>query len=129
MPDAPLPGGASPEPPSRPTVARVVPDVTGLDRPFDYIVPPALATRVQIGTLVRVSLARRRIGGWVTALGAPDPSLPVERLLPIAKVTGIGPSAEIISLAAWAGHRWAGRLRAGLPHARAYRNPRLLSDM
>ncbi|MEO6123350.1 MAG: hypothetical protein ABIR32_06540 [Ilumatobacteraceae bacterium] len=92
-------------------VARVVPDLTGLDRHFDYLVPDALSDRVQIGTLVRISLNRRRVGGWVVALGPPDPAVSIDRLLPIAKVTGVGPGEEIFRLAAWAGRRWAGRLR------------------
>ncbi|HEY4331169.1 MAG TPA: hypothetical protein VGM78_01315, partial [Ilumatobacteraceae bacterium] len=95
-------------------VARVVPDVTGLDRQFDYIVPDALRDRVALGTLVRVSLAGRRVGGWVVALGPPDPDLAVDRLLPIAKVTGVGPAADIIELARWATRRWAGRMRSFL---------------
>lgn len=94
-----------------PLVARVVPDLTGLDRQFDYLVPEALSAHVQIGSLVRISLNGRRVGGWVVALGAPDPVMPLDRLLPIAKVTGIGPTQEIIDLAEWAAVRWAGRLR------------------
>ncbi len=92
-------------------VARVVPDLTGLDRQFDYLVPEQLRSRVQVGTLVRISLNRRRVGGWVVALGPPDPSVAIDRLLPISKVTGIGPPPEILRLAAWAGRRWAGPLR------------------
>lgn len=92
-------------------VARVVPDVTGLDRQFDYLVPEQMSGRVGIGTLVRVSLAGRRVGGWVVSLGPPDPHVPPDRLLALAKITGIGPGKDIIDLARWAGHRWAGRLR------------------
>ena len=101
---------ASPDP----VVARVIPDLTGLDRQFDYLVPPELLARVGIGTQVRVSLAGRRIGGWVVSLGAPDADLGVERLLPIAKITGYGPAQPLFDLAAWAVPRWAGRLRAFL---------------
>ena len=95
-------------------VARVAPDLTGLDRQFDYLVPDSLRATAQIGSLVRVSLNGRRIGGWIVALGPPAADLPVDRLLPIAKVTGVGPSPSIIDLAAWATHRWAGRTRAFL---------------
>ena len=97
-----------------PVVARVIPDLTGLDRQFDYLVPPALVAQVGIGTQVRVSLAGRRIGGWVASIGGPDPKMGVERLLPIIKVTGYGPSQPLFDLAAWAVPRWAGRLRAFL---------------
>ena len=44
-------------------VARVVPDVTGLDKQFDYIVPDTMRSRVVSGTLVRVPLHGRRAGG------------------------------------------------------------------
>jgi primosomal protein N' (replication factor Y) len=94
-------------------VATVLPDVTGLDKSFDYLVPPELIGSIRIGSRVRVALAGRRIGGWVTRLAAADardPDDPVEvsidRLVPIAKWSGHGPDAEILSLAEWAAVRW-----------------------
>ncbi|CAB4896773.1 unannotated protein [freshwater metagenome] len=98
-------------------VARVVPDVTGLDRQFDYLVPDQLRARVGLGALVRVSLHGRRIGGYVVGLGPPDPTIATDRLLPILKVTGFGPGQDIIDLARWACVRWAGPLRAFLVSA------------
>ncbi len=93
-------------------VARVVPDVTGLDKQFDYLVPEPLRARVAVGSMVRVSLQGRRVGGWVVSLGPPDGSVAVDRLVPLAKWSGIGPSQDIIDLARWASLRWgAGRLR------------------
>ena len=93
-------------------MARVVPDVTGLDKQFDYVVPDAWRGDVRAGTVVRVGLAGRRVGGWVVAVGPPDPDVPAAKLRPLAKVTGHGPSAELIDLAAWASRRWAAsRLR------------------
>ncbi len=86
-------------------VATILPDVTGLDKEFDYVVPDDLTTRIQVGSLVRVDLHGRRIGGWVSALRLGDPA----GLKPIAKITGIGPSAEIFALARWAAVRWAAR--------------------
>lgn len=54
----------------------------------------------------------RRVGGFVVALGAPDPAIALERLKPITKITGVGPGPDIHELAAWAGVRWgAPRLR------------------
>jgi len=95
-----------------PLVARVVPDVTGLDKQFDYLVPEPLRASMAIGSLVRVPLHGRRVGGWVVALGAPDPAVPLERLVEIAKWSSWGPSAEVIELAEWAMVRWgAPRLR------------------
>ena len=98
--------------PSSLLVARVVPDVTGLDKQFDYLVSDALRDHVAVGSMVRVPLHGRRVGGWIVSLGPPDWSIAVHRLVPLAKWSGIGPSAEIIDLAGWASRRWgAGRLR------------------
>ena len=93
-------------------VARVVPDVTGLDKQFDYLVPEPLRSSVAVGSMVRVPLHGRRVGGWVASLGPPDGSVALDRLVALAKWSGIGPSTEIIDLARWAALRWAaGRLR------------------
>lgn len=89
------------------TVARVLPDVAGLDKTFDYAVPEG--TPVALGSLVRVVLHGRRVRGWVVAVD-PDDTHPGP-LEPIAKLTGVGPSAELIGLAEWAAVRWAGRRR------------------
>jgi primosomal protein N' (replication factor Y) (superfamily II helicase) len=98
-------------------VATVVPDVTGLDKVFDYLVPSHLADRVDLGSMVRVPLAGRRVGGWITALGDRT-DVDVGKLQPIAKVSGRGPSDEVIRLGEWAAHRWgAGRLRPFLVSA------------
>ncbi len=103
--------------------ATVLPDVSGLDKRFDYLVPESLAGSVTVGSMVRVPLHGRRVGGWVLRVGAPDPSVAQDRLLPIASWSGHGPSPEMIELAEWAAHRWAaGRLRPLLatasPHVR-----------
>ncbi len=92
------------------TVARVLPNITGLDKQFDYLVPPAVADGVVVGAVVRVELHGRRVGGWVVALDPPD-ALDEADLKPIAKVTGVGPAADVIELAEWASIRWAARLR------------------
>jgi primosomal protein N' (replication factor Y) (superfamily II helicase) len=98
--------------PSSLLVARVVPDVTGLDKHFDYIVPEPLRARVAVGSMVRISLQGRRVGGWVVALGAPDGAIAIDRLVALAKWSGVGPSEEVIDLGRWASQRWgAGRLR------------------
>jgi primosomal protein N' (replication factor Y) len=89
------------------TVARVLPNVAGLAKTFDYAVPDGLA--VGVGALVRVPLHGRRVGGWVVALDPPD--VHPGSLEPVAKVTGVGPSGELIALAEWASVRWAGRMR------------------
>ncbi len=102
--------------------ATVVPDVTGLDKRFDYIVPDHLRDHIVVGSIVRVPLHGRRVAGWVVRVGAPDPHLAGDRLLPIAAWSGFGPSGEVIELASWAAHRWAaGRLRPLLSTASPHR--------
>ncbi|HEX4980389.1 MAG TPA: hypothetical protein VFV63_01770 [Ilumatobacteraceae bacterium] len=90
-------------------VARVLPNVTGLDKQFDYLVPERFAALVAIGTIVRVPLHGRRVGGWVTALD--EPQVDPAALKELTGVTGAGPSADLIALAEWAGVRWAARRR------------------
>ena len=59
-------------------VARVLPNVTGLDKQFDYLVPERFEASVTIGTLVRIPLHGRRVGGWVD--GARRAGRSIERL-------------------------------------------------
>jgi primosomal protein N' (replication factor Y) len=90
-------------------VVRVIPDVTGLDKEFDYLVPDGVDA--PIGTRVRVPLHGRRVTGWVVAVDPAD-ALDTERLRPLVTVTSRGPAAELVELAGWASVRWAaGRLR------------------
>jgi primosomal protein N' (replication factor Y) len=90
-------------------IARVLPDVTGLDKQFDYLVPDELVDGIDVGAMVRVELHGRRVGGWVVALDAAPKAVDVASLKPIAKLTGRGPGAELIDLAGWASTRWAAR--------------------
>ena len=88
----------------------VLPDVAGLDKQFAYSVPPEMADEVRVGTVVRIPLHGRRVGGWVVAVDV-DPPAGVQ-LRPIAKVTGWGPPPDLVALARWAAWRWAGRTSA-----------------
>ncbi len=91
-------------------IARVVPNVSGLDKQFDYLIPEQLSADVRVGTIVRVELHGRRIGGWVASISdTPSEQASRASLKPIAKVTGHGPSGELFELAEWASVRWAGR--------------------
>lgn len=98
-------------------VCRVRPDLPALDRTFDYLVPEAMGAAVTVGTIVRVPLHGRRVRGWVVA----DDVVPDTegRLLPVAKVVGAGPPAEVMDLCRWVAWRWAGPevlvLRAASP--------------
>ena len=44
-------------------VVRVLPDVKGIEKTFDYLVPDKLRAHVRVGSLVRIDLNRRRAGG------------------------------------------------------------------
>ena len=105
-------------------VARVLPNVTGLDKQFDYLVPERLAALVTLGTIVRIPLHGRRVGGWVMDLG--EPQVDPDSLKEIAAVTGAGPSTDLIELAEWAGVRWAARRRHFLSAASPERAVRQL---
>ena len=52
-----------------PRICRVAPDVTAVERVFDYLVPDTLASLIRVGTIVRVPLHGRRVRGWVVADG------------------------------------------------------------
>ena len=107
--------------PSMTRVVRVSPDVTGLDKEFDYLVPDGLDAPV--GTRVRVPLHGRRVAAWVVAADPPDAG--VSRASPRASgrggtvalrevlaVSSRGPAPELVELARWAAVRWASvRLR------------------
>ena len=93
-------------------VARVVPDVTGIDKIFDYLVPDVLGDQVRIGVRVRVPLHGRNVAGWVVELGEPSTGLEIAKIKSVIKVLGLGATKEIIDLASWATKRWAGRMRS-----------------
>jgi len=91
-------------------VVRVVPDVTGLDKTFDYIVPDELDEAVSLGSRVRVPLHGRRVGAWVIA--DVSATTTVDNLKSILKSNGLGPDEEVLGLCEWAAWRWcAKRLR------------------
>lgn len=72
--------------------------------------PDDLASSVGLGSRVRVSLHGRRVGGWVVEDDVVSDV--TATLKPIAKSSGLGPDADVLSLCEWAAHRWcSGRLR------------------
>jgi primosomal protein N' (replication factor Y) len=96
-------------------IARIVPDVTGVDKVFDYRVPDSLVDNICVGDRVRVPLHNRNVAGWVVELGDTTTQFSdvVEsRLLSVVKILGKGPSQEVVDLARWAARMWVGRLRA-----------------
>ena len=65
---------------------------------------------MRVGTIVRVPLHGRRVRGWIVADDV-EPDAAVGRVLPISKVVGAGPPADVLDLCRWTAHRWAGRRR------------------
>ncbi|MFM9132319.1 MAG: hypothetical protein ACKORY_06250 [Actinomycetota bacterium] len=96
-------------------VARVVPDVTGIDRTFDYLVPSALVPAARPGSVVRMELNGRRVDGWIVATG-PHGSpgfdeVPVDRLSALLDVAALGVAAEAVDLCSGVARRWSGPMR------------------
>lgn len=88
----------------------MLPDVTGITKTFDYVVPDSWSEAnrkmVQVGSIVRFDLGGRRLRGWVVGCDV-EPAVGVS-LRALTKVTGYGPSADIVELAHWAADRWVG---------------------
>ncbi|HET9729275.1 MAG TPA: hypothetical protein VFR41_07640, partial [Acidimicrobiia bacterium] len=85
-------------------VCRVIPDLTAVERAFDYAVPDALAGAVRVGALVRVPLHGRRVRGWVIA---DDVEPEAAELLDVLSASA-GPPADVVVLSEWIASRWAG---------------------
>jgi primosomal protein N' (replication factor Y) len=65
-------------------IARVTLDMA-LGREFDYLIPPELADRVEVGARVKAPFAHRQVLGCVTALLETSPH---PNLRPLLKVLG-----------------------------------------
>lgn len=103
----------------------MVPDVSGIDKIFDYLVPDSLAGRIGVGDRVRVDLNGRRVGGWVTSLeqvdGVTRDGLSVDRLSPVVSLSGLGVEPGLVGLTRWAAHDFFGSWRSMLSRASAPR--------
>ncbi len=99
-------------------VWRVLPDLTAVDRAFDYL-PAEAAPPVPVGTIVRVPLHGRVVRGWVLDPAAVPDAAAAGRLLRARAVTSAGPPPSLVELAEWGAWRWAGPRAALLRHASA----------
>jgi primosomal protein N' (replication factor Y) len=110
-----------------PRICRVAPDLTAVERVFDYVVPDALAPLVRVGTIVRVPLHGRRVRGWVVADDV-ESETTEDRLLEIVAVASDGPPPDVVDLADWIAWRWSGPriavLRSASPPNRAASTPK-----
>jgi primosomal protein N' (replication factor Y) len=87
-------------------VCRVVPDITAVEREFDYSVPDPLAALVRVGAIVRVPLHGRRVRGWVVADDVASEA--TTGLLDVLAIVSAGPPADVVALTEWISWRWAG---------------------
>lgn len=92
-------------------MCRVLPDVTAIERSFDYAVPDDLAASVRVGAIVRVDLHGRRVRGWVVA---DDVVADVDdaRLRPLRSVSSEGPPPIVVELCSAVAYRTAGATAA-----------------
>jgi primosomal protein N' (replication factor Y) (superfamily II helicase) len=102
-------------------VARVVPDVSGIDKQFDYLVPPLFEHLVRPGAVVRVDLNGRRVDAWVVEVGSADDAgfsfVSTEKLSPLLDVADLGVDESVVPLAQWVSRHWSGPLRNVLSSA------------
>ena len=67
----------------------------------------------------------RRVGGWITHVSrygeGDDSGVPLDRLMPVVSVSGMGVEAELIPLTKWISERWWGSWRSVLSSASAPR--------
>jgi primosomal protein N' (replication factor Y) len=111
-----------------PRVCRVLPDVTAVDRAFDYSVPDSLTPAVRVGTIVRVPLHGRRVRGWVIEDDV-ESEAGTAGLLDVIGAVSAGPPADVVELSAWIAHRWAGPRVAVLRSASAPNNVAPAGDL
>ena len=80
-------------------VARVTLEIA-LRKEFDYLIPPDLRGRVEVGTRVKVPFGRRQVLGCVTSLAEASEH---DSLKPIAKVIGAQSliTPRVLELARW----------------------------
>jgi primosomal protein N' (replication factor Y) len=80
-------------------IARVTLEIA-LGREFDYLVPPELQARVEVGTRVQVPFGPRKVMGCVTALAGQSAQ---PRLKPILKVVGAQSlvTPQVLALTRW----------------------------
>ena len=98
--------------------------MSGIDKIFDYLVPNEMASRLSVGARVRVVLNGRRVGGWVVDLavhGDREHHVAIDRLSPIAVLSGAGVDSDVVPLTQWVARHWWGPWRAVLASASAPR--------
>ena len=85
-----------------PSIARVLINDLSLDRPFDYLIPPELRGRIEIGMLVDVPFGAGGKTRTACVVEFPAQS-PFDKLKPLSGINGTRPSLPdaLLKLAAW----------------------------
>ncbi len=123
-------------------IVTVIPDITGLDREFDYAVTTSLAwnkngvpvdfDHLEIGIIVNITIHNRKARGWIIGK-----KLRSERqVLPLTSLYSIGPNQDTVELCRWAAFRYGGPIRsflvAGSPKKKMVPNegssPKLMAE-
>ena len=94
-------------------IVRVVPNVSGMNKTFDYLVPESLKN-VKVGSIVRVELQGRRVDAWVIDEVVRAGLI---KFKDVISLLSEGPSEEVVQLSQWAAQRFCGPLRAVLSSA------------
>src|SRR5262252_8931135 len=100
-------------------IARVTLEIA-LRKEFDYLIPPELSGRVDVGSRVQVPFGPRKVMGCVTAVAEQSD---YARLKSIIKVVGAQTllTAKVLKLARWIGEYYCCppevALRSALPEA------------
>ncbi|NNN22515.1 MAG: hypothetical protein HKL80_11015 [Acidimicrobiales bacterium] len=101
-------------------IVTVIPDITGLDREFDYSVNDSLAwnkngvpvgfDQLEIGTVVNITIHNRKARGWIV-----DKKLGSDReVIPLTSLYSIGPNQDTVELCKWAAFQYGGPIRSFL---------------
>ena len=75
-----------------------MPNVSGVNKTFDYLVPESLKN-VKVGSIVRVELQGRRVDAWVID-EVVRPGL--IKFKDVISLLSEGPSEEVVQLSLWA---------------------------
>ncbi len=81
--------------------------------PFDYRLPAELRDEVEVGSMLVVPFARRRILGVVTGFGAGS-DVPAEKLLAPLRALELGVPTELVALAEWVAAEYCSTLARAL---------------
>lgn len=114
--------------------AKVIVDVPSqqTDRPFDYVIPPAMKAGIQIGSRVGVRFGPRLLLGFVVGL-SPETELDPRKVRPIEVLHDLEPplSEDLLQLADWIAQTYLCPkiivLQAMLPRALKARNKKRIA--